>query len=41
MAGTRLKFAWKVLSDLVIATAIIWALPLALGAAAAIVRFFF
>jgi hypothetical protein len=38
MTGTRTKFAWEVFSDLVIATAIIWAVPLALGAAAAVIR---
>jgi hypothetical protein len=31
--------AWDVLSDLLIATAVIWTLPLLLGAAAAFVRF--
>ena len=30
--------AWDVLSDLLIATALIWTLPLLLGAAAALVR---
>jgi hypothetical protein len=32
--------AWEVVSDLVLATALIWTLPLLLGAIAAIVRRF-
>ena len=32
--------AWDVVSDLVIVTAVVWALPLLLGGAAAVVRLF-
>jgi hypothetical protein len=36
---SRLGQAWTILSDLLIATALIWTLPLLLGAAAAAVKF--
>jgi len=35
---SRLEQAWDVLSDLMIATALIWTLPLLLGAAAALFK---
>ena len=35
---SRFEQAWDVLSDLLIATVLIWTLPLLLGAAAAFVR---
>lgn len=35
---TRFQRAWEVVSDLVIATALIWAIPLLLAAALAIVK---
>jgi len=38
VSRTRLAQAWEVASDLVIATALIWTLPLLLGAVAAILR---
>jgi hypothetical protein len=41
MSGTRLQLAWQVFSDLVIATSIIWALPLVLGAATALIGLLF
>jgi hypothetical protein len=38
VSGTWFAQAWAVASDLVLATALIWTLPLLLGAVAAIVR---
>lgn len=38
MSYTGLRRAWEVASDLLIATALIWTLPLLLGAVAAVVR---
>jgi len=35
---SRLEQAWDVLSDLMIATVLIWTLPLLLGAAAALIK---
>ena len=41
IAESRLARAWSVTSDLVIATAVIWSIPLLLGAAAAVFRLLF
>ena len=38
VSRTRFARGWDVASDLVLATALIWALPLMLGAIAAVVR---
>ena len=38
VSRTWLARAWEVASDLVIATALVWALPLLLAAAAAVLR---
>ena len=38
VAESWFRRAWNVVADLLIATAVIWALPLMLGAAAALVR---
>ena len=38
---SRLARAWSVASDLFIATAVIWAIPLLLGAVAAVFRLLF
>jgi hypothetical protein len=38
VAESWFRRAWNVLTDLLIATAVIWALPLMLGAAAALIR---
>jgi hypothetical protein len=38
VAESWFKRAWDVVADLLIATAVIWTLPLILGAAAALVR---
>jgi hypothetical protein len=38
MASSRLARAWEALSDVLLVTAIIWAVPLLLGALAALVR---
>lgn len=38
VSRTWVAQAWEVVSDLVVATALIWTLPLLLGAVAAIVR---
>jgi len=38
VSRTWLSRAWEVASDLVIATALVWALPLVLAAVAAVVR---
>ena len=39
VSRTRLARAWEVAADLVIATALVWSLPLLLGAVAAILSF--
>ncbi len=36
---SRLRQAWEVVSDLLIASALIWTVPLLLGAAGAVVTF--
>ena len=41
VAESRLARVWSVASDLFIATAVIWAIPLALGAIAAVARLLF
>ena len=38
VAQSRLKQAWGITSDVLIATALIWTLPLLLGAVGAVVR---
>ena len=39
VTSSRWRQAWEVASDLLIATALIWALPLLLGVAGAVIAF--
>ena len=41
VAESRLARAWSVASDLLLATAVIWFIPLLLGAVAAVARLLF